>query len=84
MAANNSFAEDNNNDGYLDAPLSQHYFVQNVWKHNGPNSVSIFSFKAVVSTTLVEVLYTDKVLLRYGHTNYKPNAMKFGQNAVIS
>ena len=40
------FRWDNNNDGYLDAPLSQHVFVQNAWKHNGKNSEAQFGIKA--------------------------------------
>ena len=40
------FRWDNNNDGYLDAPLSQHVFVQNAWKHNGKNSEAQFGVKA--------------------------------------
>ena len=39
------FRWDNNNDGYLDAPLSQHVFVQNAWKHNGKNSEAQFGVK---------------------------------------
>lgn len=40
------FRWDNNNDGYLDAPLSQHVFVQNAWKHSGKNSEAQFGIKA--------------------------------------
>ena len=40
------FRWDNNGDGYLDAPLSQHYFVQNAWKHSGKNSEAQFGVKA--------------------------------------
>jgi len=40
------FRWDANNDGYLDAPLSNHIFVQNAWKHNGKNSEAQFGFKA--------------------------------------
>ena len=40
------FRWDNNNDGYLDAPLSQHAFVQNAWKHSGKNSEAQFGVKA--------------------------------------
>lgn len=29
------FRWDNNNDGYLDAPLSKHFFVQNAWRYQG-------------------------------------------------
>ena len=32
------FRWDGNKDGYLDTPLSQHFFVQNAWKFNGKNS----------------------------------------------
>jgi len=40
------FRWDGNNDGYLDAPLSNHIFVQNAWKHNGKNSEAQFGIKA--------------------------------------
>ena len=40
------FRWDNNNDGYLDAPLSQHMLVQNAWKHSGKNSEAQFGVKA--------------------------------------
>ncbi|MEY2962867.1 MAG: hypothetical protein RL754_128 [Bacteroidota bacterium] len=40
------FRWDNNNDGYLDAPLSKHYFIQNAWKHSGKNSEAQFGVKA--------------------------------------
>ena len=32
------FRWDNNNDGYLDAPLSNHFFIQNAWKVTGARS----------------------------------------------
>ncbi len=40
------FRWDNNEDGYLDAPLSQHVFIQNAWKHSGNNSEAQFGVKA--------------------------------------
>jgi len=40
------FRWDNNNDGYLDAPLSQHVFVQNAWQHSGKNSEAQFGVNA--------------------------------------
>lgn len=40
------FRWDGNNDGYLDSPLSQHIFVQNVWKHSGKFSEAQFGLKA--------------------------------------
>ncbi|MGD1981995.1 MAG: hypothetical protein PVJ94_04370 [Flavobacteriales bacterium] len=40
------FRWDGNNDGYLDAPLSNHVFVQNAWQHNGKNSEAQFGIKA--------------------------------------
>ena len=40
------FRWDGNGDGYLDAPLSNHIFLQNAWKHNGKNSEAQFGIKA--------------------------------------
>ena len=40
------FRWDGNEDGYLDAPLSNHVFIQNAWKHQGPNSEAQFGIKA--------------------------------------
>jgi hypothetical protein len=40
------FRWDANQDGYLDAPLSKHLFVQNAWKYSGKNSEAQFGIKA--------------------------------------
>lgn len=40
------FRWDGNEDGYLDAPLSNHVFIQNAWKHQGANSEAQFGIKA--------------------------------------
>lgn len=40
------FRWDGNEDGYLDAPLSNHVFIQNAWKHQGDNSEAQFGIKA--------------------------------------
>ena len=40
------FRWDMNNDGYLDAPLSQHYFIQNAWKFSGAASEGQLGVKA--------------------------------------
>jgi hypothetical protein len=40
------FRWDGNEDGYLDAPLSNHVFIQNAWKHQGANSEAQFGVKA--------------------------------------
>jgi len=40
------FRWDGNEDGYLDAPLSNHVFIQNAWKHQSANSEAQFGVKA--------------------------------------
>ena len=76
------FRWDNNNDGYLDAPLSQH-IIQNAWKHNGKNSEAQFGVKASAIKTWGSTLYGYPRWFQFGHTNYKPNAASCGPNAVI-
>ncbi len=57
------FRWDNNNDGYLDAPLSQHVFVQNAWKHNGKNSEAQFGVKvSAIKNIGGSALYGDPTL----------------------
>lgn len=40
------FRWDQNKDGYMDAPLSNHLFVQNAWKFTGENSEGMLGIKA--------------------------------------
>jgi hypothetical protein len=40
------FRWDGNEDGYLDAPLSKHFFIQNAWKQIGKKSEAQYGVKA--------------------------------------